>query len=281
MKPRTMKRLVAAAACALATSALAAPAARGHLTEVMGDTTTLFACEVDRRLAVPEDEQAIYGTRMLQALLGAGVDLTVPQHVLVVDRNPLVQAALLYRITPGGSVAFSGASPVSTGQPGSYEHFATPLGVFAHSLANPDFRAEGTRNENGIRGYGVEGRRVFDFGWVEAQKGWGDRAESAMRLQVHATDPVLLEPQLGRPRSKGCIRIPASLDDFLDRRGILDRDYVTARESGASLWVLRADQDITRWPGRYLVVVDSLASTRPAWATPPRSLPRPTECAAP
>lgn len=275
MKPR-----IAIVACATLLPAFAATAAP-HLTEVMGDTATLFACEVDRRLVVPEDEQAIYGVRMLQALLEAGVDITVPQHVLVVDRNPQVQVAMLYRITPGGGTAFSGATPVSTGLPGTFEHFATPPGVFAHSLENPDFRAEGTRNENGIRGYGAEGRRVFDFGWVETARGWGNGAPGTMRLQVHATDPELLEPQLGRPRSKGCIRIPASLDEFLDRRGILDRDYVAAREAGASLWVLRADQAITRWPGRYLVVVDSLASSRPAWAVPPRSLRRPPECAAP
>ena len=204
----------------------------------------------------------------------------MPQHVLVVDRNQLVQAAMVFRITPGGGLAFTGASPASTGQPGAFEHFATPLGVFAHTLDNPDFRSEGTRNDNGVRGYGIAGRRVFDFGWVETPKGWGDRAESVMRLQVHATDPDLLEPQLGRPRSKGCIRIPATLDEFLDRRGILDRDYVAAREAGASLWVLRADQDITRWPGKYLVVVDSLARARPAWATPPRSPARPAGCEA-
>ena len=275
MRPR---RFVLAA---LAMAALASPAG-ARLTEVMGDTAALFACEVDTRLAVPEEERVIYGTRMLQSLVAAGVDITVPQHVLVVDRNPNVQAAFLYRITPGGGTAFSGAVPVSTGQPGTFEHFATPVGVFAHSLDSPDFRAEGTRNENGIRGYGAEGRRVFDFGWVDAPKGWGDHGESVMRLQVHATDPDLLEPQLGRPRSKGCIRIPASLDEFLDRRGILDRDYVAARESGATLWVLREDQEVTRWPGRYLVVVDSLAASRPAWAVPPRRRQaRPPECAAP
>ena len=273
----SIKIAALAAACAVAATVQAA-VPHGHLTEVMGDTATLFACEVDRRLRVPEDEQAIYATRMQQALLDAGVDITVPQHVLVVDRNPFVQAVLLYRITPGASVSFSGATTVSTGQPGSFEHFETPTGVFAHTLDNPDFRAEGTRNENGVRGYGIAGRRVFDFGWVLAPKGWGDGNESIMRLQVHATDPDLLEPQLGRPRSKGCIRIPASLDEFLDRRAILDADYVAARESGAALWVLRPDQEPTRWPGKYLVIVDSLASSRPAWAVPPRSLPRPPEC---
>ena len=259
----------------------APPAVAPRLTEVSGDTALLFACEVDRRLEVPEDEQRAYADRLAQALSAAGIADLAPQHVLLVDRHPLVQAALLYRITPSGQLALAGASPVSTGQPGSYEHFATPLGVFEHTLANPDFRAEGTRNENGVRGYGLEGRRVFDFGWVEAPKGWGDRAESVMRLQVHATDPDLLEPQLGRARSKGCIRIPAALDEFLDRRGILDEEYLAAADAGAALWVLRGDRDPTRWPGKYLVVVDSARTARPAWATPPRKPVRPAACEAP
>jgi hypothetical protein len=36
--------------------------------------------------------------------------------------------------------------------------------VFEHTLDNPDFRAEGTVNEFGIRGYGTKGMRIFDFG---------------------------------------------------------------------------------------------------------------------
>jgi hypothetical protein len=39
-----------------------------------------------------------------------------------------------------------------------------PLGVFEHSLDNPDFRAEGTRNEFGICGCGRKVVRVYDFG---------------------------------------------------------------------------------------------------------------------
>lgn len=37
-----------------------------------------------------------------------------------------------------------------TGRVRALPYFLTPLGVFAHSLANPDFRAEGTRNALGI-----------------------------------------------------------------------------------------------------------------------------------
>ena len=41
-----------------------------------------------------------------------------------------------------------GAAPVSTGLPSRYEHFATPLGVFEHSVNNPDYRAEGQRTSS-------------------------------------------------------------------------------------------------------------------------------------
>jgi hypothetical protein len=159
---------------------------------------------------------------------------------------------------------------VSTGRVGSFDHFRTPTGVFAHSLDNPDFRAEGTFNENGIRGYGERGMRVFDFGWVQAERGWGAGGFSPMRLQMHATDPDRLAPRLGRAESKGCIRIPAGLNRFLDRRGVLDADYAQAVARGERLWILRPDRVPVVDPGRWLVVIDSGARQRPAWAPAPR-----------
>jgi len=134
-----------------------------------------------------------------------------------------------------------------------------------------DFRAEGTRNEKGIRGYGARGLRVFDFGWVQAERTWGSRGRSLMRLQVHATDPDRLENQLGRPRSKGCIRIPASLNRFLDHYGLLDAEYEQAIREGKQLWVLRPDREPVARAGKYLVIVDSGRNDRPAWSPwPPR-----------
>lgn len=270
------------AGCALSFAAGAAPPP--GLRPPDGDLAAAFASEVERRLEVPEEAQREYAGRLAAALESAGLlkDLA-PQHVVLVDRSPAVQAIFVYRLTPGGDWFLAGAAPVSTGQPGSFEHFATPLGVFAHSLDNLDFRAEGTRNENGIRGYGREGMRVFDFGWVGAERGWGDHGPGEMRLQMHATDPELLEPSLGRARSKGCIRIPAALDKFLDRRGILDADYEAAVAQGRGFWVLRDDRETTRWPGRYLVVIDSQRTTRPDWAPlPDAHAPaprRPDDCA--
>jgi hypothetical protein len=74
--------------------------------------------------------------------------------VVLVDRNPNVQALFVFLGTVVGGWTLAGASAISTGLPGKYEHFKTPLGVFDHSRENPDFRAEGTKNKFGIRGYG-------------------------------------------------------------------------------------------------------------------------------
>ena len=61
-------------------------------------------------------------------------------------------------------------------------YYETPIGVFDHSIANPDSRAEGTENAMGILGYGVRGMRVYDFGWVGARKTW-EPGKGIMRLQ--------------------------------------------------------------------------------------------------
>jgi len=229
-----------------------------------------FAHQVSPRLQLPQDEVIGYAARLQSALEVAQVQAGEPQFVVLVDRNPETQALLLFWGSTTTGWGWVGAAPVSTGAPGRFEHFATPLGVFEHSMLNPDFRAEGTKNELGIRGYGRKGSRVYDFGWVAAPKGWGDHADSVMRLQMHSTDPDVLEQRLGTAQSKGCIRIPASLNEFLDRHGVLDAAYVEELAGGRHLWVLRDDRTPTPWPGRYLVVVDSGRSARPAWSPVPR-----------
>lgn len=228
-----------------------------------------FASRVDHRLAIPDDEVRRYATHLRTVLAAAGLGSLPPQYVLLVDRNAQTQAALLYWKSPEGDLDLVGAVAVSTGLPGTFDHFLTPVGVFAHTLENPDFRALGTRNELGIRGYGERGMRVYDFGWQLALRGWGDNAPSTMRLQMHATDPDLLEPLLGIAHSKGCIRIPASFNRFLDHYGILDADYDAAPPGDRRLWVLASDREPTSWPGRYLVVMDSERVQRPAWAPLP------------
>jgi hypothetical protein len=228
-----------------------------------------FIQEVDRRLEVPQPAQQQYLVLLDAALADAGLSDLPPQALVLVDRNVNVQAAFILLRTEQAAWFWLGAVPVSTGRVGSFDHFLTPQGVFSHTLDNPDFRAEGTFNDHHIRGYGVRGMRVFDFGWVLAQRGWGPGGSSPMRLQMHATDPLLLEPRLGRAESKGCIRIPATFNVFMDRHGVLDADYEQALLKGKSLWVLRADRQPLSWPGRYLVIVDSRTSVRPAWSPSP------------
>jgi len=234
-----------------------------------------YAAEVDKRLDLPDTEQRQYGAMIPQLLAPKLPDpkKTAPQYVVLVDRSEFVQAAMIYWLGPDRQAHFIGASPVSTGRPGTFDHSKTPTGVFEHTLANPDFRAAGTKNENGIRGYGIKGMRVYDFGWQQAIKGWRYKDEFDLRLQMHATDPIL-ERRMGTPQSKGCVRIPASMNVFIDRHAILDADYDATLAQGQSLWVLPKDRAQTPWSGRYLIVVDSGRTERPAWSPLPGESPK-------
>jgi hypothetical protein len=232
------------------------------------DLAGIYEAQVDRRLNVPEAERSYYADLLSKELSGTILDNRA-QYVVLVDRNANVQALMIYWRDPEGSFHFIGASPVATGVPGQYDHFLTPLGVFDHSIENLDFRAEGTFNELGIRGYGLKGMRVYDFGWQKGTRAWGKGGESMMRLQMHATDPDRLEPLLGVRHSKGCIRIPASLNTFIDHYGLLDADYeraIAAGETFESFWMLSPSREATPWSGRYLVIVDSNRPSRPEWA---------------
>lgn len=143
------------------------------------------------------------------------------------------------------------------------------MGVFDHSPETyGDFRAEGSRNSKGIRGYGRKGMRVWDFGWTRGTKGWlkGREEKGEMRLLMHATDPDVLEQRLGIPASKGCVRIAADVNRFLDVYGILDHHHVQRAASGKRPWILRGNRVETGMEGRYLVVLDSGAAERPQWA---------------
>lgn len=233
------------------------------------DMAARFRVEVEKRLDVPAAETRLYAQLTEAALNRAGVVPAVAQYLAVVDRNPDIQALLVFWRSAEGEYVRIGASPVSTGRPGSFDHFETPLGVFVHTLEHLDFRAEGTRNENGIRGYGVKGMRVYDFGWQWVPKGWGDGAVSQMRLQMHATDPDLLEQRLGSLQSKGCIRIPATLNRLIDHYGLLDADYEQGVREGRKLWMLDPQCDPVSEPGRYLIVVESARQERPEWAPAP------------
>lgn len=262
---RCISRAVVAAGLAFAQAFLAT----GNAADAPADLSRTFRAQVDRQLVVPADESARYGELAMAALAKAGIAPRA-QYVALVDRSPHVQAIFIYWLAPGAPPFLIGATAASTGRGGAVDHFETPLGVFDHTPDNPDFRAEGTRNSLGIRGYGAKGLRVFDLGWQQAQRLWGPGGYSTMRLQMHATDPELLEPRLGSAQSKGCIRIPASLNRWLDRLGVLDAAYFEAAARGASMWVLPADQMRVDGAGRYLIVVDSARTGRPSWSPAPR-----------
>jgi hypothetical protein len=254
-------------------SAVAAPDAAGvvdpHRALLL---RAVFARDVTRRLKVPAAVQQEYGERLEAALAQNQLGNLSGEYVVLVDRSANVQALFIYfRPAPSDRWVMIGASPVATGRPGEFDHFVTPLGVFEHTPDNMDYRAEGTMNQNGIRGYGKRDMRIFDLGWAQGERGWGKGGMSQMRFQMHATDPDNLEPLLGIRHSKGCVRIPASLNVFLDHYGILDAEYEVLAESGQSLWVLHSDRQVTPWAGRYIVVVDSERKTRPSWSPAPGS----------
>ncbi len=229
-----------------------------------------FQRDVTRRLNVPLAAQRAYGDRLQHALDEHDLGALAGEYVLLVDRSANVQALFIYfRATPTDHWQMIGASPVATGRPGEFDHFLTPLGVFLHTPDNMDYRAEGTMNQNGIRGYGRRDMRIYDLGWVDGERGWGKGGYSQMRFQMHATDPDRLEPLLGIRHSKGCVRIPASLNAFIDHNGIIDAEYEALVASGKSLWVLHPGRHATPWAGRFIVVIDSQSKSRPAWSPAP------------
>ena len=232
------------------------------------DLREIYARKVDRQLLVPQEEQRYYANLLTTTLQQHGLQDLPAQYLLLFDRSDAVQAIFLFWLSADGKPDFIGASPVSTSVKGGFEHFETPLGVFDHSFANLDFRAEGSKNSKGIRGYGVKGMRIYDFGWVQAPRTWRAGVGN-MRLQIHSTDHDYLERRLGSVQSKGCIRIPATLNHLMDHYGILDEGYERAVAKGEKPWILQAAREATPWSGRYLVIVDSERSSRPDWSPAP------------
>jgi hypothetical protein len=182
----------------------------------------VFAQTVTRRLKVPATEQRAYANRLEAALTANTLGNLSGEYVALVDRSANVQALFVFfRAAPADNWQMIGASPVSTGRPGEYDHFITPLGVFEHTPSNMDFRSEGTQNENHIRGYGKRDMRIFDLGWAQGERGWGKGGMSQMRLQMHATDPDRLGADRLGQIAVGVEKRPAgyALGGALHRRG--------------------------------------------------------------
>ena len=152
-------------------------------------------------------------------------------------------------------ISIIGADKVSTGNPKRKGHFQTPAGIFANTVSNFSYRAEGTKNKKGWRGLGAKGSRVWDFGWQDTSHVDGKRS---IRLLMHATDPENGEKHLGKIDSKGCIRISAKMNQFLDQFGILDADYEAQLGKKKSQWILRKDRMPVNYAGKYLLVGESI-----------------------
>ena len=211
--------------------------------------------------------------------------LAGPQLVAVVDRAPGVQTLALMLAQPGAPWVLIGAVHVSTGQAGRKDYYITPVGVFSHTDAILDFRAQGTYNEHHVRGLGLAGMRVWDFGWQWALKGWHtDGAGGDIRLQMHATDPALLERRLGRPASEGCVRVSSAMNRFMDGHGVLDADIERAAIDDARYRaLLRPGRTPSPLAGRLLIVIDDRdpVDEPPTQASRPADWPAPPETNAP
>src|SRR5438128_979676 len=129
--------------------------------------------EVPRPIIDPPQREQAWIERSQAAIAAAGYTVKTPQLVVVVDRNPRVQQMRIVLARPDGAWQSLGGTTVSTGRPGGFLHFLTPTGVFLHTNAILDWRAEGTFNEHHVRGLGLPGMRVWDFGWQPALRGWG------------------------------------------------------------------------------------------------------------
>lgn len=188
-------------------------------------------------------------------------DFSVPsQYFIFADRNPKKQLVMAgYYANNPEQVIIIGWAKCSTGNPthGKDYHF-TPTGVFANTLNALSFRAAGTKNSNGWRGYGGKNCRVWDFGYQPTTKPIrGIEQARVIRLLMHATDPDRGEQMLGTAQSKGCVRIPAKFNHFIDYYGLIDREYEAKRNNDSVSWLLLKNREPVVDAGKYLIIGDS------------------------
>jgi hypothetical protein len=212
----------------------------------------------------PENERTLIALGQQMAAEGHLL-IRQPQLVLIVDRAPGAQLLAMTLARPDGNWQILGTRHVSTGKPGRLQHFKTPVGVLLNDGSEIGYRAQGTFNQYHIRGLGVKGMRVWDFGWQTSDDWRTPGATMAVRVEMHATDPSVLEERIGRADSEGCIRLPDQLNRFLDRHGIIDAAIERLGESDEGYRALLSPHlDPTPLAGDAVIVVDS---SEP-WAKP-------------
>ncbi|WP_227323003.1 L,D-transpeptidase [Acidisoma silvae] len=224
-----------------------------------------MAAEVPHALALsPERQDVLIGLAKTMAENGHFF-VRRPQLVLVVDRALKGQTLSVTLAQPDGDWVILGTRSVSTGKPGRKEHFKTPVGVLLNDGSELGYRAQGTYNENHIRGLGVKGMRVWDFGWQTSDDWRTPGATMQVRVEMHATDPAVLAARLGRADSEGCIRLPEAVNRFLDRHGIIDADIEKLGETDNGYRALLSPYlTPTALAGVAVIVVD----TSEPWAKP-------------
>jgi hypothetical protein len=230
------------------------------LTQAIAALQAALRQEVPQLLTIPpQRQQRILELAQAQLRASDTAFIERPQIMLVVDRNPSAQQIWLVLARADAPWLLLGGTRVSTGTTGRFDHYITPTGAFQNTADILGYRAEGTYNENHIRGNGVKGMRVWDFGWQWAEKGWrADRERGQIRLEMHATDPDTLVHQIGHTASSGCIRIPDALNRFLDRHGVIDADYERAAiEDIRFRALLLPDRIPTPLAGNTVIIVDS------------------------
>lgn len=219
-----------------------------------------FQQEVSHTPPPPAELQALWISLARQQLESSQYRPGNSQVVVLVDRNPKVQRLSLVVINLNDQTwRIIGSTRVSTGKKGRKDYYITPVGVFTNTANRLGYRALGTKNEHGIMGNGTHGMRVWDFGWQQGTKGWlANHEQGPMRLEMHATDPYILEKKLGHTASAGCIRIPAPLNIFLDRHGLLDADYEQKSHTDKRfLALLRKDRTPSPLSGVAVIVIDT------------------------
>jgi lipoprotein-anchoring transpeptidase ErfK/SrfK len=237
----------------------APPAQPAWIDEAVADLRAAMAREVPDLLAAHPEDEPDWNRRVAGELEVTGHIIDRPQLLVTVDRNPAVQQLRIVLARQGAPWLLIGAARISTGEPGLTGHYKTPVGVFEHTSRIIDYRAEGTYSRRRhVRGLGVRGMRVWDFGWQETENWREPNGWMRIRLEIHATDPDTLEHLIGQPISKGCVHVSAALNRFLDWHGILDADYERVAETdGRYRELLLAGRTPTPLAGTMMVVFDS------------------------
>lgn len=201
-------------------------------------------------IQLPDDEVAEDKAVLAQKTQSGDLKIESTQFVVVANVLYKKQTASLWMVDPQGNAELIGAGKTSSGRRGRFDYYLTPNGIFQNASENGNFRAEGTKNEHGIRGYGVKGMRIYDLGWQETYGGWGKLNPAKIRLQMHSTDPTYLEGRLGMPDSKGCVRVHEKFNRFVDTNAVLDRSF----EENGPTWVLNKGRHASPYSGSYVVI---------------------------